>query len=122
MNINFIYDASVSSAPAGFKTALNTVAQEASQIFADPITVNIEVGWGNVGNLPIAPGAVSSSLNFNLITPSVTLTYAQLKTELMQHASSIDDVVAINNMPAIDPSWLIFGQPCSGRSLGASSG
>jgi hypothetical protein len=46
MQINFIYDASVSSAPAGFMTALNTVAQEASLSFTDPITVNIEVGLG----------------------------------------------------------------------------
>src|SRR5262249_14600603 len=37
----------------------------------------------------------------------IPLTYAQLKTALMQHATSIEDVIAINNLPASDP----FGGP-----------
>ena len=47
MQIHFIYDPSV-SAPAGFTAALNTVAQAASLDF-NPITVNVRVGWGEVG-------------------------------------------------------------------------
>ena len=56
MNINFIYDPSVSNAPAGFITALNTVAQSASQTFTDPITINIRVGWGEVNGALAAGG------------------------------------------------------------------
>jgi hypothetical protein len=58
MNINFIYDASVNSAPAAFKTALNTVGQELSQAFADPITINIRVGWGFFNGHPVPPNEV----------------------------------------------------------------
>ena len=57
MNINFIYDASVAGAPAGFQSALATVAQEASLYFTDPITINIEVGWGEVAGNPISVNA-----------------------------------------------------------------
>src|SRR5262249_25146134 len=101
MNINFIYDASVSSAPAGFITALNTVAQEASQTFTDPITINIRVGWGEFNGKPV-PSNELGVTDVTTLAP-IPLTYAQLKTALMQHATSIEDVIAINNLPASDP-------------------
>jgi hypothetical protein len=104
MNINFIYDASVSSAPAGFKTALNTVAQELSQVFADPITINIQVGWGFVNGVALSPTDVGETSVQSLKLGAIGLTYAALKTDLMQHATSIEDVIAINNLPAIDPT------------------
>ena len=107
MNINFIYDASVSSAPAGFKTALNTVAQELSQVFADPITINIQVGWGFVNGVALSPTDVGETSVQSLKLGAIGLTYAALKTDLMQHATSIEDVIAINNLPASDP----FGGP-----------
>src|SRR5262249_48080580 len=101
MNINFIYDASVSSAPAGFITALNAVAHQASQIFADPITINIQVGWGEV-NGQLLPSIDVAATDLTTLA-AIPLTYAQLKSDLMQHASSIEDVIAINNLPASDP-------------------
>jgi hypothetical protein len=100
MKINFSYDASVASAPADFTAALNAVAQSAALYFTDPITINIQVGWGEVGGQPLSQGAIGESLG----PPSIRLNYAQLKTELMQTASSIDDVIAIKNLPASDPT------------------
>ena len=104
MNINFMYDASVASAPAGFQTALATVAQAASLYFTNSITINIEVGWGEFAGKPLSVNELGMTDAATLISGSIGLTYAQLKTELMQHASSIDDVIAITNMPASDPS------------------
>ena len=102
MQINFIYDPSVSTAPADFKTALNMVAQAASLYFTDPITVNIQVGWGEVAGQPLLAGELGAA---TIPSSSIFgLNYAQLKTELMQNASSIDDVTAINNLPATDPT------------------
>jgi hypothetical protein len=110
MNINFVYDPSTASAPSGFFTALNAVAQTALLDFTDPITVNIQVGWGDVNGRLLAPNALGQSTFY-----FTTLTYSQLKTELMQHASSIDDVIAINNMPAanpfgVSPFWVSYAQ------------
>jgi hypothetical protein len=104
MNINFIYDASVSSAPAGFITALNMVAQSASLYFADPITVNIRVGWGEFAGNPVPSTALGETDISTLAHGAIGLTYAQLKTDLMQHATSIEDVFAINNLPVSDPT------------------
>src|SRR5262249_35262938 len=101
MNINFIYDSSVSSAPAGFITALNIVAQAAQTYFADPITVNIRVGWGEV-NGQLLPSTDLGATDLTTLA-AIPLTYAQLKSDLMQHATSIYDVIAINNLPASDP-------------------
>src|SRR5262249_1421557 len=104
MNINFIYDPSVSSAPAAFKTALNTVAQEVSQIFTDPITINIRVGWGEFAGNPVPSTALGETDISTLAHGAIGLTYAQLKTDLMQHATSMEDVFAINNLPVSDPT------------------
>ena len=102
MQINFLYDTSVNSAPPAFKAALAAVAQAAAFYLTDPIQVNIKVGWGEINGSPIAPGALANSLFFTQYS-NVSLTYAQLKAELMQYALSIDDVVAITNMPASSP-------------------
>jgi hypothetical protein len=120
MNINFIYDASVSSAPAGFITALNAVAQQASQFFADPITINIKVGWGEVNGQPLASTALGEYDQTTIALGAMGLTYAQLKTDLMQHATSIEDVLAINNLPASDPTGggLIYVSSAQQKALG----
>ena len=104
MNINFIYDPSVSNAPAGFITALNTVAQSASQTFTDPITINIRVGWGEFAGNLLPSNALGETDTLTLKNGAIGLTYAQLKSDLMQHATSIYDVIAINNLPVSDPT------------------
>src|SRR5262249_4377898 len=118
MNINFIYDASVSSAPAAFKTALNTVAQEFSQIFTDPITDTIRVGWEEVAGNPVT-GLGGTDIS-TLKNGAIGLTYAQLKTDLMQHATSMEDVFAINNLPVSDPTGgnLIYVSSAQQKALG----
>src|SRR5205814_9344228 len=45
---NITYDSSVSSAPAGFTSAIADVVNYYESVFNDPITVNIDVGWGEV--------------------------------------------------------------------------
>src|SRR5262249_19781880 len=122
MNINFIYDASVSSAPAGFTAALNIVAQGASQTFADPITVNIRVGWGFFNGQPVPSNDLGVTDIPTLAQGAIGrgLTYAQLKTDLMQHATSIEDVFAINNLPVGDPTGgnLIYLSSAQQKALG----
>ena len=44
MVINANYNSSVNSAPAGFKTAFQSVVNYFDNMFSDPITVNIGVG------------------------------------------------------------------------------
>ncbi len=62
VEINFIYDPNVSafgSAEAGFEAALNVAAAYLDNLIINPITVNISVGWGEIGGRPIPAGAAA---------------------------------------------------------------
>ena len=55
MELNLIYDGSVAAAPAAFKTAITFAADFLRSLILNPITVNIQVGYGEYDNgaLPI---------------------------------------------------------------------
>ena len=57
MQINLSWDSSVSSAPAGFEAAVEQGAAILDQAIINPITVTIQVGWGEVAGTAIASGA-----------------------------------------------------------------
>ena len=46
MQLNLIYDSSVDGAPSGFKVAMAAAAQFLDTLITNPITVNIQVGFG----------------------------------------------------------------------------
>ncbi len=46
--INVFYDASVANAPAAFKTDVAAAVQFFQSHFSDPVTININVGYGEV--------------------------------------------------------------------------
>ena len=54
MNINLIWDASVSSAPnpSEFEAAVNYAAEVLDRLLTDSITANIRVGWGKTTTGP----------------------------------------------------------------------
>ena len=62
--INLSYDASVSSAPAGFTAALTSVVQFFEDTFANPITINIDVGYGEIGGYLLESGALGESESY----------------------------------------------------------
>src|SRR5947209_5699514 len=59
---NITYDSSVSSAPAGFTSAIAAVVSYYTSVLSDPITVNIHIGWGEVAGQALASGALGESL------------------------------------------------------------
>ena len=98
MIINFIYEPSVDSAPSGFETALNVAAQYLDNLITNPISVNIQVGYGDLnGN----PNPVSG--NLGVASAMVRgFSYAQLHTTLIAHATSADDLQSLGSLPAVD--------------------
>jgi hypothetical protein len=92
-DVNFTFDASVNSAPAAFKTDLAQVAQFYENNFTDPVTINLNINFGNTGLFPYG---------FFFATPSFT--YAQVKTALAADAKSADDLAAVNSLPSNDPT------------------
>lgn len=59
MIVNFTYPSNVSSAPAGFTATLNAVANFFQSTFSDPVTVNINVGFGTVNGQALGGNARS---------------------------------------------------------------
>src|SRR5262249_47022262 len=99
MNINFSFDSSVDNAPAGFKTVLNQVASFFANTFSDPVTLNIAVGYGEVGGHALPAGAGGAS-SFSLGSYS----YSQLKSALAADSHTAIDASAVASLPANNPT------------------
>src|SRR5256714_6012845 len=93
-NINF--DASVGSAPSLFRTVVNAVAQFFQNAYSDNVTVNINVGYGEIGGQTVtALGQSSTFLN--------TYTYDQVSNALLSDAKTADDSAAVGTLPGTSP-------------------
>jgi Ca2+-binding RTX toxin-like protein len=118
--INVSYDSSVASAPAAFKTAVDSVVQYFESKFSDAVTINIDVGYGEVGGNPLGPTALGQSISF-----LNSYTYAQLKTGLIADAKTADDATAVATLPATSPVngtfWVSRGDAKAIGLLGAST-
>jgi hypothetical protein len=55
------YDPSVGSAPSGFLSAFSDAIQLYQRSYTDPITINIDVGWGEIDGNPLSPGNLGQS-------------------------------------------------------------
>jgi hypothetical protein len=97
MQFNFIYDPSVANAPSGFEPALNAAAQVLDHLITNNITVNIEVGWGEMppSDTPLTGDASEGG-------PSSTgplLNYNQVTQYLAQAAQTPTAIAAYNDLP-----------------------
>jgi len=101
MQINLIYDSSVSAAPAGFTTVIAAAAQFLDNLIINPITVNILVGWGedDNGSYPIG-----SNISLGGALAGIDLTYSQLEKALVANASTAADQFAVAGLPTSDPT------------------
>jgi hypothetical protein len=96
---NVTYDASANSAPAGFKTAFAAAIEFYTTEFSDPITINIDVGWGEVDGIPLSAGNLGESFSFLNI-----FSYSQVRSALQADATSVDDQRAVASLPGRDPT------------------
>jgi hypothetical protein len=100
LTFNLSFDASTADAPAGFSSAINDAIQFYETNFTDPITINLQVGWGEVAGQSITPGFLGES---SAIQPGF-FHYDTVKSVLVADAKSAADLTAIANMPASDPT------------------
>jgi hypothetical protein len=61
MQINVSYDSSVASAPAAFKTDVAYVVKLLDAAFSNNVTLNIHIGWGEVGGQALNPTDLGES-------------------------------------------------------------
>src|SRR5438874_1360375 len=66
VTFNLTFDSSVSNAPAGFTTAVDSVAQWFANELHGTTTINLNVGWGEVAGYALPSNALgASSYNFS---------------------------------------------------------
>jgi hypothetical protein len=92
--INVSYDSSISSAPAGYITAIQAAVNYFEQNFSNDVTLNIKFGWSALSGNALAQN--SFYLNY--------FSYAQMKSLLTSSAQSADDATAYASLPASDPT------------------
>jgi hypothetical protein len=100
VQINFLYDSSVLNAPAGFKQGLTIAANIIDAMILNPITVNIQVGFGEAHGSALPGNALGEA------QPAfgVLLSYGELVADLTGAATSADDTAVLSSLPATDPS------------------
>jgi FG-GAP-like repeat/FG-GAP repeat len=117
--LNISYDASVNSAPAGFRTGVGAVAQYLQNNFTDPVTVNISVGYGEVNGQSLG-GALGESLTF-----LNSYAYSALRNALAADAKTADDSSAVASLPATAPVagtfWVARAEAKALGLIGASA-
>src|SRR5260221_664186 len=114
MIVNFIYDPSVNNAPIGFTATLNAVASFFQNTFSDPVTVNINVGYGKVNGQSLGANALGTSLTY-----LSNYSYSQLTAALATDAKSADDTSSVNSLPISNPTG-DFGDWAASAGNGAA--
>jgi hypothetical protein len=99
MDINVSFDPSVSSAPSGFVAAVDYVVALFDATFTNNVTINIDVGWGEVDGQALDKGALGESET----NGTNGFTFAQVKAAAAALAGQ-GDPVPLNGLPATDPT------------------
>lgn len=100
VQINFVYDSSVLDAPAGFKTGLAAAASIIDAMILNPVTITLQVGFGEDNGLALAAGMLAEA------QPAYGLlqTYDQVATELRHAVTSADQATFASYLPQSDPA------------------
>lgn len=104
----------MANAPAGFTATVAAVVAYFESQFTDPVTINIDVGYGEVGGSKLDSGALGESLTY--LTSS---SYTQVKAALTADAKSTDDAASVATLPAASPvNGTIWTSTAEAKALG----
>jgi len=102
LTINPVFDGSITNlaTAALIKNAFNQAAQYFQNTYSDPVTVNINVYFGNQG--PFSGGnPISGAASFG--NDLTNYTYGQIMNFLTADKKSADDTTAVASLPASNP-------------------
>lgn len=102
MEIHFDYDRSTATAPDGFTAALAAAAAALDALIIDPIKVNIQVGWDEIGGNALPSG----DLAMGGYSPGIYLSYRKLLADLTAHAGNAVDQQELAALPVDAASQL----------------
>lgn len=100
LTFHLTYDSSTTNAPPGFFTAFQAAIDLLQTTYTDPITINMQVGWGEINGRSLSPGNLGQSSTFQ----NAIYSYSQIRDALKTDAKTPDDAVALANLPATDPT------------------
>ena len=116
--ININWDSSVSSAPSGFTTAVTAAAQYLESLFSDPITVTIDVGYGEVAGNALGSNALGESESF-----LSSYSYGTLVNALGANATTAAASSAVASLPATSPvNGTFWTTSAQAKALGLATG
>ena len=116
--INVVYDLSVASAPAGFTQTIANVVNFYESQFSNPVTITIDVGYGEVEGQSMQVGALGEN-QANMTSVS----YSQLQAALANNADAIGDTAAAASLSATSPVNGQYWIPTAeAQALGLASG
>jgi autotransporter passenger strand-loop-strand repeat protein len=98
MKINVVFDSSVASAPAGFTTAINYVVNLYDTLFTNPISITIDVGWGEIDGTALGSGDLGESM----AASEGSYTYTQVRDALIAGGQSSAQLAAYATLPVAD--------------------
>ncbi len=110
--INLVWDAKALAAPAAFRSAMTYAAQYIQSLIANPVTINIAVGYGEVGGSALGSGVLGAAGP----TQGIGQSYAQFKGELSSRG-------LVTNLPSADPTngGTIYVASAEEKALGLMS-
>jgi VCBS repeat protein len=95
MNLNVIYDAAALAAPQSFRDGIATAVGLLNAAIRDAITVNITVGYGEIGGQALPNQNTSEGSAGGGFVES----YSSLRAQLASHATSADDLSSVAALP-----------------------
>lgn len=99
MIINVTFDPSAATAPQGFEADVNYVVSLFDSMFTNPVTINIDVGWGEVNGQAMSKGSLGESLQRS----STGFSFLQLAAAANSTASAGNPIPSLA-MPTFDPT------------------
>ena len=111
---NLIWDESVDLAPVGFREAVQYAAQFFDNLITSPITVNVEIGYGEVRDVAMQAGNIGEAH----INTALQRSFADYKAALAEHNTSADIQSALNTMTNPGTGKSIFVAGAQAKALG----
>lgn len=115
--ININWDASCANAPAGFQAGVESVVSYFESHFSNPITITIDVGYGEVAGQSLGIGALAESE-----TVLTSVSYSALEAALVTNANAIGDTAAaaaISTTSPVSGNWWL--STAEAQALGLSN-
>ena len=96
--ININWDASVANAPVGFQAGVQSVVNYFESHFSNPISITIDVGYGEVNGQAMGGGALGESESY-----VTSVSYSALQSALVNNANAIGATAAAASLPTTSP-------------------